>query len=86
MSDSAENVLSVVDSAARAGAKFIYAAFGVTMRDGRAVALSVLLPYPLAGKNPVQAVQKKIPLAVPHGDPKGGVEKLNPTRPRPARG
>lgn len=33
--DSAENVLSVVDSAARAGAKFVYAAFGVTMRDGQ---------------------------------------------------
>ena len=35
VADSAENVLSVVDSAARAGAKFIYAAFGVTMRDGQ---------------------------------------------------
>ena len=33
--DSAENVLSVVDSSARAGAKFVYAAFGVTMRDGQ---------------------------------------------------
>ena len=33
--DSAENVLSMVDSAARAGAKFVYAAFGVTMRDGQ---------------------------------------------------
>ena len=33
--DSAENVLSVVDSAARAGARFVYAAFGVTMRDGQ---------------------------------------------------
>lgn len=33
--DSPENVLSVVDSAARAGAKFVYAAFGVTMRDGQ---------------------------------------------------
>ena len=35
MEDSAENVLSVVDSAARAGARFVYAAFGVTMRDGQ---------------------------------------------------
>lgn len=33
--DSPENVLSVVDSAARAGARFVYAAFGVTMRDGQ---------------------------------------------------
>ena len=33
--DSRENVLSVVDSAARAGARFVYAAFGVTMRDGQ---------------------------------------------------
>lgn len=33
--DSVENVLSVVDSAARAGARFVYAAFGVTMRDGQ---------------------------------------------------
>ena len=33
--DSPENVLSVVDAAARAGAKFIYAAFGVTMREGQ---------------------------------------------------
>lgn len=33
--DSAENVLSVVDSAAWAGARFVYAAFGVTMRDGQ---------------------------------------------------
>ena len=35
LEDSAENVLSVVDSAARAGARFVYAAFGVTMRDGQ---------------------------------------------------
>ncbi|WP_251318536.1 SPL family radical SAM protein [Flintibacter muris] len=33
--DFRENVLSVVDCAARAGAKFVYAAFGVTMRDGQ---------------------------------------------------
>lgn len=33
--DTPESVLSVVDSAARAGAKFVYAAFGVTMRDGQ---------------------------------------------------
>lgn len=33
--DSAENVLSVVDSVARAGARFVYAAFGVTMREGQ---------------------------------------------------
>ena len=33
--DSVKNVLSVVDSAACAGAKFVYAAFGVTMRDGQ---------------------------------------------------
>lgn len=33
--DFSENVLSVVNSAARAGAKFVYAAFGVTMRDGQ---------------------------------------------------
>lgn len=33
--DSVENVLSVVDSAARAGARSVYAAFGVTMRDGQ---------------------------------------------------
>ena len=35
LEDSPENVLSVVDSAARAGARFVYAAFGVTMRDGQ---------------------------------------------------
>ncbi|MEY8403746.1 radical SAM protein [Oscillospiraceae bacterium 44-34] len=33
--DSPENILSVVDSAARAGARFVYASFGVTMRDGQ---------------------------------------------------
>jgi len=33
--DFEENVLFVVDSAARAGARFVYAAFGVTMRDGQ---------------------------------------------------
>jgi len=33
--DSWENVRSVVDSAANAGARFVYAAFGVTMRDGQ---------------------------------------------------
>ena len=33
--DSAENVLSVVDRAAQVGARFVYAAFGVTMRDGQ---------------------------------------------------
>jgi len=33
--DSWENVRSVVDSAASAGARFVYAAFGVTMRDGQ---------------------------------------------------
>ena len=35
LEDFSENVLSVVDSAARAGARFVYAAFGVTMRDGQ---------------------------------------------------
>ncbi|NBI68037.1 radical SAM protein [Pseudoflavonifractor sp. 60] len=35
LEDSAENVLAVVDSAAQAGARFVYAAFGVTMRDGQ---------------------------------------------------
>ena len=33
--DSSKNVLSVVDRAAQAGARFVYAAFGVTMRDGQ---------------------------------------------------
>lgn len=33
--DSDENVLSVVESAAKAGAKFIYPALGVTMRHGQ---------------------------------------------------
>jgi len=33
--DSEENVLSVVESAHRAGARFVYAAFGVTMRQGQ---------------------------------------------------
>lgn len=33
LEDSAENVLSVVDAAADAGAKFIYPAFGMTLRD-----------------------------------------------------
>ena len=33
--DSWENVRSVTEAAARAGAKFVYAAFGVTMRDGQ---------------------------------------------------
>ena len=33
--DSDENVLSVVESAARAGARFVYAALGVTMRQGQ---------------------------------------------------
>ncbi len=33
--DTKENILAVVDAAAGAGAKFIYAAFGVTMRDGQ---------------------------------------------------
>ena len=33
--DSDENVLAVVESAARAGARFVYAALGVTMRQGQ---------------------------------------------------
>ena len=33
--DSWENVRSVTESAARAGARFVYAAFGVTMREGQ---------------------------------------------------
>ena len=33
--DSDENVLSVVEGAARAGARFVYAALGVTMRQGQ---------------------------------------------------
>lgn len=35
LEDSDENVLSVVEGAAQAGAKFIYPAFGVTMRQGQ---------------------------------------------------
>lgn len=35
LEDSDEGVLSVVEGAARAGAKFIYPAFGVTMRQGQ---------------------------------------------------
>lgn len=35
LEDSKENVLSVVEGAARAGARFIYPAFGVTMRQGQ---------------------------------------------------
>ena len=33
--DFSKNVLSVVERSAQAGAKFVYAAFGVTMRDGQ---------------------------------------------------
>ena len=33
LEDSVENVLSVVDAAADAGAKFVYPAFGMTLRD-----------------------------------------------------
>ena len=33
LADSVENVLSVVDAAAEAGARFIYPAFGMTLRD-----------------------------------------------------
>lgn len=35
LEDSEEGVLAVVEEAARAGAKFVYAAFGVTMRQGQ---------------------------------------------------
>lgn len=35
LEDSVENVISVVDGAARAGAKFVYPALGVTMRQGQ---------------------------------------------------
>ena len=35
LEDTEENVLSVVDGAAEAGAKFVYAAFGMTMREGQ---------------------------------------------------
>lgn len=35
LEDSEENVISVVDQAAGAGARFVYAAMGVTMRDGQ---------------------------------------------------
>lgn len=35
LEDSEENVLSVVEGAARAGAKFVYPALGVTMRQGQ---------------------------------------------------
>lgn len=35
LEDSEENVMAVVRAAAEAGAKFVYAAFGVTMREGQ---------------------------------------------------
>ena len=35
LEDSVENVLSVAEAAAEAGARFVYPAFGVTMRDGQ---------------------------------------------------
>ncbi len=35
LEDSEENVLAVTEAAARAGAKFVYGTFGVTMRDGQ---------------------------------------------------
>ena len=35
LEDSVENVLSVAEAAAEAGARFVYSAFGVTMRDGQ---------------------------------------------------
>ena len=35
LEDSVENVLSVVEAAAQAGARFVYPAFGVTMRAGQ---------------------------------------------------
>lgn len=35
LEDSEENVLAVVDHAAQAGARFVYPAFGVTMRQGQ---------------------------------------------------
>lgn len=35
LEDSEENVLSVVEGTAKAGAKFVYPAFGVTMRQGQ---------------------------------------------------
>jgi len=35
LEDSEENVLAVVDGAAKVGARFIYSAFGVTMRQGQ---------------------------------------------------
>ena len=35
LEDSVENVVSVVEAAAKAGARFVYPAFGVTMRDGQ---------------------------------------------------
>jgi len=35
LEDTPENVLSVTDAAAEAGAKFVYAAFGMTMRPGQ---------------------------------------------------
>ena len=35
LEDSDEGVLAVVEAAARAGARFIYPAFGVTMRQGQ---------------------------------------------------
>ena len=42
------------------------------------VSFAVLLPHP--GKGPVQAVEEIVPLAVPHGDTKGGVDKPELTR------
>lgn len=41
-----------------------------------AVALAVPLPHPREG--PVQTVEEVVPLAVPHGDTKGGVDKPGP--------
>ena len=41
-----------------------------------AVALAVPLPHPRKG--PVQTVEEVVPLAVPHGNTEGGVDKPGP--------
>lgn len=69
LEDSVENVLSVAEAAAEAGARFVYPAFGVTMRDGQREhflnGLDRAFPEQGWGRNTASGMETGIPAPVP---------------------
>ena len=70
LEDEQEQVLSVLDEAARAGAKFVYAAFGVTMRDGQREYFLQQLEKQFPGQGLAQQYQARYGYRYQCGSPK----------------